>query len=361
MISVRSSSMPKFMVCNGFKHLDLPDAESGDAAAEGTAFHEYCERKFKGEPVKVGDKAKNGVVFDSDMEFFSTKVLPHIPANANVEQPIVYQPVEGQFEVTGTLDYEWEEDGGDTLVIADNKYGHIIVEVEENWQLLSYLIGILIQRQRAYSKIKLMVIQPRPHHIDGKVRTWTLTMEQAFEYYKQIQMKAQAYLTGNVTFQTSEKCRYCPAAGEKCQAITRAFYNSVDVVLNTKTADNLSGEDIAVMLSTYDRIKDIFKIKMDALNDLAKTKLKAGEVIQGYGLEPTYKNRAWAKGVTHQTFKLITGIDITTTEIKSPAEAEKMAEVDENIIKQLTVREQSGFKLTKVKNEQKKAEQLFND
>jgi len=84
---IRGSSLPRFMVCNGFVALDTPEQKDSEVAKEGTAFHEYVEKLFKGQDIKV---ASNGVTIDDDMRYYSGQVLEKIPTHAESEVEVQF-------------------------------------------------------------------------------------------------------------------------------------------------------------------------------------------------------------------------------------------------------------------------------
>jgi hypothetical protein len=353
---IRGSSLPRVAVCNGSTTFSHIQDEESDVAKEGTAFHEYLESRFKGENPLEGASAKNGVVFDSDMNHFANRILPLIPAHAIPEVEVAYKIY--STDIVGHVDYHWEEDDGKTLVVMDIKYGYRAVEAEKNWQLLGYMLGIIIQKQKKYEKIVLRIIQPRAAHYLGWIRDAVLTNDQAEEAYHSLAGMIKEIEEGKIKYQTSDKCRYCPALKEACPVANEALMNAIDVTLNGKVEDSkISDDDLAFMLNTYDRVKDIFKIKIDALNDLARMRIKSGSNIKGYGLEPAYGNRKWSKDLSAEAIKMMTGFDIEKKVLMSPADAEK-AKVDQSLIDSLTTREQKGFSLIKM-DSQKQAEKIF--
>lgn len=352
-IEIRSSSLARFMKCNGWiNYAHLPQEES-DAAKEGTAFHELVDLLYKGkQPIP---SASNGVFFDEDMYYHAKRVLPLIPEGSLSEQYIEYFPIPS-LKITGHYDYMWME--GTTLVIMDIKYGHRVVEVKKNWQLISYAIGEMIKKSVQnvnITNIKMIIVQPRPHHYDGWVRSITVTTQDLVGYYQEIVAKAQSA----VSLETSEYCKYCPAAAEACPAMNNAYFNAVDVVMNEIIQDKIDGKKLSEMIQTYDRIKDIFKIKIDALNDLAKKKIMAGSIVDGFVVEKNYGHRKWKNDISPTNFRAITGKDLMKSVPKSPAELEKEG-IDQTIVDMFSVSEQKGFKLAKM-DVSAQADRIFNN
>jgi hypothetical protein len=332
---IRGSSLPRFTVCNGSMALETPEQPDGEYAMVGTAFHSFLESRFMGTtPALVGAYHENGTMYDEDMDYFSYKILPMIPSHATAELEVEY-PISNT-TIKGHVDYNWEEDEGRTLVVMDIKYGHRAVEVDNNWQLIGYGLGIMIRNQKSYDKIILRVIQPRAHHFAGMVRDVVLTQDQMTAYYNQ--------LTGQTKFVTSEHCRYCPALGQECPAMNRAYFNAIDVVIDVNVQDSIDDEGLSYMLKMYDRIKDVFKIKHEALSELAKTRIKSGKIISGFGLEPNFTNRKWIAGLTIDSVKTMAGFDLSDVSMMSPAQAEKK-KFDQGVIDSLSYKEQKGFNL----------------
>lgn len=350
---IRSSSAARFMACNAWLNFsDLPD-ETSSSAEEGTAFHELVGLIRDGKPVPVS--ASNGVVFTSEMKYYADLCLPLIPAHATTEQEISFDLNEF-YKVVGHYDYCWEGENN-SLHIMDIKYGFGIVEVEKNWQLISYAIGELFKRKKSYASIVLTIVQPRPYHRNGFVRTMTYTMQDLEQFYGEMVAKSNAVHQ----FKTSEQCKYCPANKHgKCTALNKAFYNAVDVVMEGTVSDDISNDKLGEMMEVYERIKDILKIKYDSIEALIKSRIQAGEVIKGYSIEPSYGNRKWNDKLTPEVFKQMTGVSLEKSVLKSPADIEKENKDLKEFIKSFTYVENKGFKVTKLDSSQM-ADKIFNN
>lgn len=335
--TIRGSSMARFMSCNGHLNFKIKEEES-DYAREGTAAHEYLEQLFKGGHIIT--QASNGVQIDDDMRAFAEKYISYIPSHALSESEINFNVATG-VDVKGHVDYHWITDN--TLYVMDYKYGHRLVEVEDNWQLITYAIGLLFTYQQQFEKIVLMVVQPRAHHMDGPVRSVTTTVAELEQKFNQIRAQAEKYVSGP-TLATSKNCRYCPAAREACPAFNAAFHNAIDYVKDITVPDSISNESLSQMLKTYDRIADVFKIKYDALNDLAKERLLSNELIPGYTAVKQYGNRKWIKDIKPETFKAMTGFDMMKSVVKSPLDLQK-EKIDEKILEAFVEKEFKGYKI----------------
>jgi len=262
------------MVCSGSLHLTTLETPAGEDAANGTAFGELVRHIQMGTN-PLPKVASNGVYFDDEMFFYAPIIAKRIPANATSEVKVGWKTNAG-IVVQGSYDFAYFTD--DTLFVEDVKYGYGIVDVVKNWQLIVYAIGEIIRLNKFFPNIVLKIHQPRPYHEDGDCREWKITYQELLDLKEEIERRAMHIAQGNKEFVTSEKCKYCPGVAFECVAFNRAFNNAVDVVLNDTLAANITEAEIASQLNVMERIKDIFKIKKDAV-EIAKGKKRLSEAL----------------------------------------------------------------------------------
>lgn len=344
---VRCSKLARYMVCAGYMHLDLPEeAEGGAPAKEGTAAGEWLQGLLEKQP--LGMVAQNGVYFDEDMKFFTAPLAENILERAqgpvSCEKRIDWETASG-FVIRGQPDASYEMDNGETLCVDDLKYGWGIVEVTENWQLLGYAIGEVIKRGKYYHKIRLRVLQPRPHHEDGTIREWVLSYAQLLEYKDKIEARMTLLATGHNELTTSKMCKYCPGTAECCPAFSRLFYRALDVSV-AFVQDSLTNEEISRQLDQAKRAKEAIEIKLDSLTELGTHRIKAGGIIPGYVQTNKYGHRSWKQGITPEAIKLMTGKDVIEKSFMSPAKAEKLG-ISKKLVEQLTTAPLVAVKLEK--------------
>lgn len=357
---IRCSSLDRYMNCPGFAQMTdtLPNL-SNPAAEEGTAAGELLQAMLEQRTLKpnVTGVAKNGVRFDSDMYFHLTPIAQEILAKnvmISCEERIDWVPapgiaIRGQFDIKYLL--------GDTLYIEDLKYGWKIVDVKENWQLLGYAIGVLLKLPERPKYIQFTIHQPRPHHEDGRSRVWKIAIEDLTNYYNMIQARMTEIASGSRELITGKHCKYCPAAANRCPAISRSMYDGISQVMYDFKQDDLTEAEIAEQLRLLEDVSSLVKIKQDSLNDLACMKIKAGATIPGYGVEDKLGDRSWKSDVTPEAIECLTGLRIVEQVIMSPAKAEKLG-VDKKLVKDLVERKHLGMKLTK-KDYTKDAAKVF--
>jgi hypothetical protein len=350
---IRSSKLARYMVCAGYMHLELEELPGGDAAKEGTAAGEYLESLLTSKAIT--NVASNGVYFDDDIKFYMKNIAQDVVDRAS-EQVLCETRIDWQTRsgiwIKGQYDIAFVDNNG-RLCIEDLKYGWGIVEVKENWQLLSYAIGEVIRRGKAFDEISLKIHQPRPHHEDGNTREWILTYSQLLEYKEKIELRMIELANGLKTLTTSNHCKYCPGAAEACPAFSRLFYRALEVSTEFHQ-DSLTDKEVADQLDQINRAVEVLKIKQDSLVELGVSRIKKGAIIPGYVQVDKFSNRQWKKGISPEALKLMTGYDVVETSFMSPAKAEKIG-ISKDLVKQLT-----EVKLTGVKLEKKNGSDLGN-
>ena len=341
---VKSSKLARVMECAGSLHFtDLPKSPDSEVAKEGTAFGEMVEYKLLGK--KYSTHAKNDFPFDGDMEFFSDEIVAEVKENPlligpiTCEQRIDWQTSSGIW-IKGAYDISFVSDN--TLYVDDVKYGWSLVNPENNWQLISYAIGIVIQTGVAYDEIVMRIHQPRPHHEDGTTREWRISYAKLLELKEVIEARMILLAGGEDDLVTSTNCRYCPAAAS-CPAVSKAYFRSLEEIHNF-VQDDISDAELSFQLDLYKRMQDIFKVRKDSLEALALDRLNNNKLVPNYSIKKSYSNRSWSKGIDADYIKMMTNVDITKVEMLSPAQAEKKG-VSKTLVAELTKRFEKGSKL----------------
>lgn len=344
MLEFRCSGLSRVMACAGSPFFtDLPDEEESAPAREGTAAGEFLAHLLAG--TRPGTHASNGVPFDSDMEFYTRPIAEEIFSRAQTqvlcEQRVDWATRSGII-IRGQYDAGYIGKDG-KLYIDDLKYGWGIVECKENWQLLGYAIGEIIRRQEYVPSIVMRIHQPRPHHEDGSTRAWEISYAELLGYKEKIEAQMDKIAAGDKTLTTSKCCRYCPAAGERCPAISKAMYKSIDYI-HEFLQDKLNEEELSAQLKLVERVTEVLKIKSESLKALAVDRIKKGKIIPGYVTEASYGDRKWKANVSPEVIKVLTGKNIVDPTMLSPNKAEK-AGVPKEVVNALVERHFLGQKL----------------
>lgn len=346
------------MSCAGSLFFEnIPPQDEGQPAKEGTAAGRFLQYLLENE-ANIPAGHENGVMFDEDMKYYGSELAANIKSRAQsevlCEQRIDWVTRSG-IVIRGQYDASYIHQG--KLVIDDLKYGWKIVEVKDNWQLLGYAIGEVLRRQQYFERIVLRIMQPRPHHEDGRIREFEISYEQLLAYKEQIEQRMDQIAAGYKVLTTGDSCKYCPAAPEACPAFNKALWHGIDYMLSDWKQDNISEHELAYQLSVMNRVNEILKIKSDSLDQLAMSRIKEGKVIPGYMTEESYGDRKWKNGINPKVIETLTGINIVEQTMMSPAKAEKLG-VNKDLVAQFVDRYFVKNKIVK-KNANALGEKIF--
>jgi len=362
--SFRISGLGNLMKCKGRPSLISPEFPPHPAAAEGTAAGEYVRHLI--EKTTPGTHASNGIEFDDDMKFHANECLPYFSPTAKCEHELRWQTRSG-IVLIGHPDAS--DVVGTDLIIEDYKYGWNIVDAKEeqldgsytpNWQLLGYAVCEMKAKNPAVTHVTLKIIQPRPHHEEGIVRSFRITVQQLWNYAEQVETVMMDIKNGSKELRTGSQCKYCPHASGSCPAFKRAFYSAFDYIMYHHQKDDINNNELAQHLDMVARAEKIIDTMTGSLNQLAVHRVQSGAIIPGYVSEKTYGNRKWKKNVSPEVIAAMTkGIKIVKTEMVTPAQAIKLG-VPKEITEFYTERFFVGEKIIK-KDASKVGAEIFKN
>ena len=373
MVVVRSSELPRYMVCGGaywlnssrsptYAHAPVTNKEKTIDQIEGNAAHHIvaqCMRYNIDDYYSFVDKRfdDNYVITKTMIDWLSPTIdhLRFRNLETYVETTIDYSTgINQHVHIRGRCDFAQYDAINRILYIDDLKYGFKIVSPEMNWTLISYAIGTIQKLQIIPEKIIFTILQPRPSHPLGKIRSWEVSGATVPFWDKDICNRLEAIPE---EFVTGPNCYRCPGV-TNCPSSREATLASIDVAFSGEF-DNLTGEEIAIELDLITKAQETIKIRKHALEDLARTNLRNNQYIPNYNLEPAESNLQWCEGIkAHHVFAL-TGVDVSLQTMITPTQAKKMNVPDE-WMSLLAERVSRGFKLVR-RDEQEKAKQLFGD
>ena len=340
MLTVTATELPRIMRCIGSRLMPaaIPPDYDTDARDEGNCADWLAEQLFNGADVPVGTKAPNGWVVTDDM---LEHVRLYLDALDCGDMQVVTTFGGDGWEVRGRADHIKYRDG--VLTVDDLKYGHRIVSPVENWTLLAHAIGWCVANSTQPDHVVLRIIQPRPYHVDGPVREWSLSYEELCQRSAAIAdrlSKPSNTLTSGI-----EQCVRCHARYD-CPAFDRSAWNALDVVMDA-FHDDMPNNVLAYEHEQFQHAEQIIKTKREATEELMTYRIKSGQVIEGYALEQRHGQRKWAAGMTGVLLSAATGVNLTKDGVVTPAEAERRG-VDPAVVASLTTRPLIGAKLSKV-------------
>lgn len=216
------------------------------------------------------------------------------------------------------------------LTVFDLKYGRgVVVEVEENTQLLVYLLGM--EHTNVFSEFEVVIVQPRAPHPDGPVRRWTVTRKRLREFEREVRIKAKEALGPNGTLNAGDHCRWCGARGQ-CPAQEKKAKEVALTEFEPVEKPSLPFTDAlpTARLAEIYRYKSAINTWFNDIGSLLRERLNAGEDVPGWKLVKGWGNRAWASDVDVAATLRKRGFrkkDIfvqTKPKLKSPAQVEKI-------------------------------------
>lgn len=297
------SSAHRTVKCTGWVKLSEGEIEiPSSSAEEGSASHYAGENMLLGSVVMPTMSAPNGVILTNEMIDFAKVYVDDVHSisnhDLNIETTIMVPDVHAKS--FGTPDCWYFDKVNLILYIWDYKYGWGIVEAYENWQQINYASGILTILNEKYGisdqdiRINMRIVQPRPWHEDGYVRTWQISGPELRGYVNQLYTQSHtALLDGVPEYTTGDHCRHCPGF-LKCPVGTEAMFHMIDLSQKTtSTAKPNIGRMLKLVNMAVKRLKNM----KTSLETVASEHMKNGKQIEGFGMKPTFTNKGWDKPV----------------------------------------------------------------
>lgn len=324
--------------------------EGSKSALEGEAAHDCAARMLRGETVKAGDFAENLQIITDEM--YSAALLYYrdvmdvtggegLTIEQRVHAPHISPYLYGTPDCWAIVD--------DTLMIWDFKFGYLPVEAYGNWQGLGYaccIIPLIYGTESAVDihKIQIRIVQPRANHHGGPVRTWSFSAGNIQGYEQRIKEAINKALSPTATTRSGLWCHYCSAI-TACPASQKHGAAIMEYV-DRATPKEPDPATIAMELSLLTEAAKMIEYRKKALEGLATARIKAGELIPGYGITPTMSRLSWTVDPAVAAAVADTqGVDIRKpVDVLTPTQAKsKGMNVDK-----LAAKKQTGHKLVKI-------------
>lgn len=356
MLSITATELPRFLACNGFASMGVqtPVEQDDQIRLEGNAAHwvvQYCLQNNMSLDELIDRKSPEGVFITSSMVEYIEPYYDFLKSSGAIVE------VDTSFNFT-TFQIRARADaiafGNSVLTVADFKYGWKIVEPENNWTLMYHAIGhILRTNLNDVRTVKFVIFQPRPFHPKGNIREWVIDVETLFERWNHYAVSRLSNLDGILN--TGSHCYKCPAMSN-CPAQQIALMSAFDVSERAYNS-NIDNKNLAMLIDESEKAMSIIKQNLTAYEDLALHRIKSGQSVPNYSVQNGKGQRAWLKHITADFIQLMTGIDASKKELKTPKQAENMG-VPKEIVDSFTERPTTGVKLVRI-DEAKQAEKMF--
>lgn len=255
------------------------------------------------------------------------------------EEPAYIDPETGEATpvVFGTPDFWQYAENTKTLRITDYKYGHLYVDVFENWQLIAYacgIIDILVEQHRALEFeviVEFMIVQPRCYSADTSVRTWTTSAQNLRAYINQAKAAVEDALAPNPKTKAGTHCLFCPARGycKTAHVASTAILEYSGIV----EAMSQNPHEIGLRLNLINAALAMLKGVATGLEEQAMQMIQRGKVVPWFKIGHSQPRETWAKSVEEvKMLGMVSGKKLTEeTFAVTPKQAIKLG-IDRKVI-----------------------------
>lgn len=351
------SSRHRWQLCPGSvrEELKYPDSKGGPAAIDGTHSHTLLEKCIT---ARIGraDHFVGMTLEDHDGSFTVDAAraervqvaLDYIYMRAKnavavaAETRVTLNYITDRDDLNGTLDVQISYTDGD-IEIIDYKDGMTPVDAVDNAQLEQYALGVVDAAcMRPESVVYMTIIQPklRVKGMEPISRTSMTVSDLRNRVLPKIIAEAAATDDPNAPLIPGDKqCRNCKAKGG-CSALVNKNMESVGMFFKpiekqevvpsvaqqsaTKDPTTMSNDELRELLEAAPLMRQM----LEAAEEEAENRAKAGQSIPGYKLVNGPGSRAWAYTEDEMVDKLVKmGVPKTAvyvTKLVSPAQAEKL-------------------------------------
>lgn len=345
----------------------LPEGDT-QPADDGTASHWAMAEIAAGRLVAEGQVTDDGHVLSQEMIDGAQMLVddvaatvPHIPRSGWHVEERVSMARRIHPDNWGTPDL-WAYDPATwTVYLWDYKFGHGIVEVFENWQLMDYLAGILgalgIDGQtEQHVKVVFTIVQPRAFHPDGPVRRWRVESAANLRgYFNRLEMAAEEAMSGFAKAAPNAECVYCDAR-HVCQALQRDAYRSAQIS-HQGVPVVMSPEAVGLELTMLTEAAKRLEARINGLATQGEAMARSGNTVPGWELEQSKPREQWHDTKKAAAYGRMLKLDIVKAETLITPRQAREAGMPAEIVAELSGRPPAGLKFKQV--EESRGRRLF--
>lgn len=262
---------------------------------EGIAADWVAEQMTLGHHIVEGSKAPNGLTVDAEM-IYGGNLWKRLVCRNGVEG-VAQMPIPAErihpTHAGGTPDYYAYDPAFKTLYVDDYKYGHLYVEVFENWQLAGAAAALIDLLGLVDSETTVVgtIVQPRSFHIEGPVRSWRVRGDEIRAMINVAHGAAVEALKDDPRTKVGAHCTLCPARVE-CRTLQKSTFAIMDLA-GTAEAVNIGPHELGRELNFLDDAIERLEARRTGLAAQVEAKIRSGQSIPYYGLAPGQARLAW--------------------------------------------------------------------
>lgn len=329
-----ASASHRWMGCPGSVALEatVPSSGSSEHAQEGTTAHEMAELILTGYPRSGVDKANKAGYDAGEMSKHVRVYTDYVESLQGAkwyEMRVSLEALNPPVDMFGTVDTVVWNAGTGHLEIVDLKYGQgVVVEVQDNSQLLYYLLGVVLTLKVRPETMRITIVQPRAFHPDGAVRSVDVTWEELKAFRIRLMEAAAATQDPEAPLHVGDHCRWCdakavcPAQREHALEVARVEFDVEAREPAMPAVEGLEPDQLALVLERAKLVEDWLK----SVRDYAHRLIESGQEVPGWKLVAGRRSRNWrdpeeAEAWLRQRFKVG---EVFSKKLISPAQAEKL-------------------------------------
>lgn len=394
MARLRPSAAARWVPCPGSVVLceQYPETEEESVpAAEGTAAHWVASEMLESYtnwdgnenrialPMDFVNKpAPNGVIVTEEMvEAANSYVIDVLrtkqgltggAATYYVERYVHIHSVHPENEGTFDSAVFMHNTDSSVFILWDFKYGWGIVEPHGNWQLVNYAIGLLAEWQARGiplpETVELRIVQPRPYHPLGPVRSWKATPTELFSFFEALHASAAEALGPNPRCTPGPHCHstHCSARAN-CPALNKAVSWIQEFVENA-TGFDIEGDALGLSIEQLRAASKMVEGLLSGREERALAKIKGGEIVPGWDAQQGQGRTKWKSGKEPEILSLgdMMGVDLRKKDAQliTPKQAEK-AGIDTSVISAYSETPTTGLKLVPAAATNQQAKKVFSN
>jgi hypothetical protein len=299
-----ASAAERWFNCPGSVALSAGLSSSSEAAAQGTFAHHIAATCLTGDnrPASwLGNKTIiDGFEVECDqemvdgVEFYLASITDDLePGDVqHVEVGLADELSKLHPSLGGTADYARWRPSTRNLLVCDLKYGAgVAVSAEDNRQLLTYALGVLLRLKVGAESITVRIVQPRLE-IDGqKIRDWTFDGKTIMAFAADLIDAANRASQPDAPLNAGYWCRktFCPAA-RTCPKIEE--YQHAMVAADFDVNMPVTAETLAKVAQALDMVGPL-EAKIKQVEAYAYELANRGLEIPGYKLVEKRATRKW--------------------------------------------------------------------
>lgn len=257
-------------------------------------------------------------------------------------------------DLWGTLDCGFVV--GDTLYVIDYKNGYGIVDVENNWQLVIYALGMLRKlADPKIKKIKLVIVQPRSE--DATFKTWVLSRRDLEAWLPRILKARKRAIKNPLDLNAGPWCKWCKAI-----PFCPELYRSAKKAQYARPIESTNLHQLKKLLDNRDVI-------LNYLSEIEKHFMflaSQGKTIKGFKLVEKRATAYWLHDET-EIYKRLSKKKkyadilnlIWTKKIKTPGQLRAI--IGDKLVDKWSEKRSSGLKLVSESHPAKEANSLIED